>query len=388
MDVIELTQKLISIPSYVDERTNESELAKFIESYLRELGYLKVECQAVEGERFNVIAHDGHPPKLMFCCHMDTVQPSGKWKHQPFSGDIERGQVYGLGAVDMKGGTACLLEALAAFRQAGTKGLYLLFDVDEEYEFKGMRRFVDEHQVRPELAVLPEPGFAIQNGHRGLLEIHLRVRGKSAHASRPHLGKNAILGATDAVKYLIKQLKQYDDPTLGVSTCNLAAITGGIAKDESGTVKIVGTSPNKVPDVADFVLDLRPASAALRAETVESILRGYLTKRGYELEVLDVTLDYGSLLVPTEQLAPFESLVREVLGSAEYADIRTFGYGEGQMLNEQFGVPCVYFGPDNPGKESLAHQPDEHVSISSLRKARNVFAKLIEHYCLVGDKRP
>lgn len=385
MNLVELTQKLISIPSYVDQHTNEAKLAVFIESYLQELGYLRVERQAVEGERFNIIAHDGHPPRLMFCCHMDTVQPSGTWTHQPFSGDVERGQIYGLGAVDMKGGTACLLEALAAFRQTGTRGLYLLFDVDEEYEFKGMRRFVAEKQAHPELVVLPEPGFAIQNGHRGLLEMHIRVRGRSAHASRPRLGKNAILGATDAVRYLIKQLKQYSDPTMGASTCNLAAITGGIAKEESGTVTIVGTSPNKVPDVADFVLDIRPASAALRAETVESILRQYLSKRGYDMDVLDVTLDYGSLFVPTSQLAPFETVVREALGSADYADIRSFGYGEGQMLNEQFGVPCVYFGPEN-GK--MAHQPDEHVSIASLRKARDVFTRLIESYCGQGDGRP
>jgi acetylornithine deacetylase/succinyl-diaminopimelate desuccinylase-like protein len=383
MDAVELTRKLVSIPSYVNERADESEVGRFIEDYLQGLDYLHVERQPVEGRRFNVIAHDGHPARLMFCCHMDTVQLSGKWEHQPFSGDIVGDQLFGLGAVDMKGGTACLLDALATFKETGTQGLFLLFDVDEEYEFKGMKKFIAERQVQPELVVLPEPGFAIQNGHRGLLEIHFRVRGQSAHASRPSLGKNAIIGAVDAVQHLITQMEHYEDPILGASTCNLAALTGGIAREESDAVEIVATSPNKIPDIADLILDIRPASPELRADTVERILRDYLSKRGYEIETLKIALDYGSLLVPKDQLATVEMLVRDVLGSAEYADIRTFGYGEGQMLNEEFGVPCVYFGPE---PEDMPHQPDEYVSIASLGKASAIFARLIEHYCLQGDK--
>lgn len=378
MDVVDLTRKLVSIPSYVDTHVNEAKVGEFIESYLQGLGYLRIERQPVEGQRFNVIAHDGHPARLMFCCHMDTVHPSRQWKHDPFGGAVEDGRVYGLGAVDMKGGTAALLEALQAFKTADTRGLYLLFDVDEEYEFKGMRRFIEACDVHPALAVLPEPGFSIQNGHRGLLELHFRVMGKTAHASRPRLGKNAIEGAADAVRWLKRELAQFSDPVMGVSSCNLAALTGGVLAPSRGGDKIATSSPNMVPNVADVILDIRPASAALRAETVERILRDHLGKRGFELIDFTAKLNYGSLLVPQEQLAPFESIVRQTLGSARYADIRRFGYGEGQMLNERLGAQCVYFGPE---KHAMAHQPDEYVTVASLRKARDVFAATIRQYC-------
>jgi len=73
MELTELTRKLISIPSYVNENTNERQIGEFIAGYLRSLKWLTVETPPVEGGRFNVIAHDGFPPRLMFCCHMDTV---------------------------------------------------------------------------------------------------------------------------------------------------------------------------------------------------------------------------------------------------------------------------------------------------------------------------
>src|SRR5262245_28780515 len=113
MDLVNLTRELISIHSYLDKGAgiDEVEIAKYIESYLRNLRYLQVKRQAVEGERYNVIAHDGKPARLVFCCHMDTVQPSGIWNHDMFAGHIVEDNLYGLGAADMKGGLACVLDA-------------------------------------------------------------------------------------------------------------------------------------------------------------------------------------------------------------------------------------------------------------------------------------
>jgi hypothetical protein len=135
MGLIELTRTLVAIPSYVDQGSDERRIGAFIFDYLQGLGTLRVEKQPVENGRFNVIAHDGHPPRLMFCCHTDTVPLSGNWQHDPFAGQIEGDRLYGLGACDMKGGTARLFHALQSFPE--TQGLFLLFDVDEECYFKG-----------------------------------------------------------------------------------------------------------------------------------------------------------------------------------------------------------------------------------------------------------
>lgn len=380
MTLIDLTRKLISIPSYVDlnSNSNERDLGEFIFNYLSNLGYLQVKKQYVEGERFNIIAHDDHPPRLMFCCHMDTVQLSGEWKHDPFDGEIEQDRLYGLGAVDMKGGLACVLYALASSH--ATKGLYLLIDVDEESEFKGIKKFLSEHKVYPELAIFPEPGTKIQNGHRGLIEVCFQVKGQTGHAARPTIGKNAIFGAVRAVEHLIEQLNELSDSELGSSTCNLAFLRGGIDKGSTseGIQEIGSDQPNKIPDIAEVILDIRPAVASLRAQTVLDIITSYLTATGYNIAGSKKTHDYGSLLIPRQQFVQFETIVRQILGRVEYADLGDFGYGEAQLLNEHLGVNCVYFGPEPTEK---AHQVDEYVSISSLETVYKVYKTLVEKYC-------
>jgi acetylornithine deacetylase/succinyl-diaminopimelate desuccinylase-like protein len=372
MELIELTRHLISLPSYLDEKIDEHVMGEFIYDYLRTSSNWQVEKQPVEGKRFNVIAHDGHPPRLMFCCHLDTVPPSGKWKHEPMGGEIEEGRMYGLGACDMKGGTAALLYALQSFTE--TCGLFLLFDVDEEYNFKGVLKFLEKYQVHPKLAVLPEPGLKIGNGHRGQIEVNFKVRGKSAHAARPDLGMNAILGTSRAVEHLMETLELYQHPILGKTSCNLAWLKGGIERDD-GEIKC---QTNKIPDLAEAVLDIRPASSELRAGTVLDTMANHLEANGYQLEAANIKLDYGSLYIPPERFVEFEKIARAVLGQVEYDDISLGGYGEGQLLNEKLGIDCVYFGP---GPKEMAHEADEFVSVMELEQASRVFSKLIEQYC-------
>ena len=141
MNTLQLTKKLISIPSYVGEKNNEKKIGDFIYKYLKQVPFLiKVEKQKVEGARFNVIATDGSKPKLLLIAHMDTVEPRGWQKHNPFRGTIKGNRLYGLGSMDMKGGMAAILSALKSFKK--TKDLMLLFYCDEEYDFKGMKELV------------------------------------------------------------------------------------------------------------------------------------------------------------------------------------------------------------------------------------------------------
>ena len=90
-----------------------------LEAMLQPLGF------AVERPRFseagtpdieNLYARLGDSgPHLMFAGHTDVV-PAGDdaaWTHPPFAAEIAGGQMYGRGAVDMKGGIACFVAALA-----------------------------------------------------------------------------------------------------------------------------------------------------------------------------------------------------------------------------------------------------------------------------------
>src|SRR6478735_12698671 len=52
-------------------------------------------------------------PHLMFAGHTDVVPPGDEqhWSHPPFASEIEKGVLYGRGAVDMKGSIACKIAA-------------------------------------------------------------------------------------------------------------------------------------------------------------------------------------------------------------------------------------------------------------------------------------
>ena len=53
-------------------------------------------------------------PNLVFAGHTDVVPPGDEkaWKYPPFSAAVADGELYGRGAVDMKGGIACAVAAV------------------------------------------------------------------------------------------------------------------------------------------------------------------------------------------------------------------------------------------------------------------------------------
>jgi succinyl-diaminopimelate desuccinylase len=376
--LISLAKKLISIPSYVDDEHNEIELGKFILNYIKSNArYLKASQQEVIDGRFNVIASDDHEPRLMFVCNMDTVIPSAGWKHCRVDESVEDGKLYGLGASDMKGAIACVLDVLTEFDQ--TKGLMLLFDIGEEHRFEGIKKFLEEYNVKPELAVFPEPGMAIRNGHRGVIDLKLTIYGVTGHAARPQFGKNAITLGISAIEASIKDFKAFDNPSFANTTCNIAHIKGGIygGSDESGKA-IILEKGNKIPDIAVLHLDIRTASEKLDGKKCVSIINTHLNSMGLRLGNAEVMVDYAPLFIPRSLLTKAERCAEAVLKGNLYADLGLFGFGEGQLLNSKNGTPCVYIGPGLP---EMAHKVDEYVMVEDLERARELFRNLILSYC-------
>lgn len=126
---VELAQQLIRIPSFLWQ---ESVVGRWIADWLHERGF-EVELQAVplhDGrvthQAIGRLRGAGGGPTLMLCGHTDTSDWNGRpfreaqWTHGPWSGDIEDGYLYGLGAINMKGGLAAILMAAEALRRSAT----------------------------------------------------------------------------------------------------------------------------------------------------------------------------------------------------------------------------------------------------------------------------
>ena len=113
-----LAQSLLRCPSVTPE---EGEALSFIEGVLKQAGFevhRPVFSEPGTPDVENLYARYGTgKPYLLFAGHTDVVPPGdlGRWRHDPFGGEIEDGELYGRGAVDMKGGIACMMAAALDF---------------------------------------------------------------------------------------------------------------------------------------------------------------------------------------------------------------------------------------------------------------------------------
>ncbi len=161
------------------------------------------------------IGTDG--PHLMFAGHTDVVPvgDAAAWTHDPFAAEIADGQMYGRGAVDMKGGIACFVAAVARHieKHGPPKGSvsFLITGDEEGPAVNGTIKLLEWAAARGErwdACLVGEPtnpdtlGDMIKIGRRGSVSGALTVFGVQGHAAYPHLADNpvrAVIALADAL---------------------------------------------------------------------------------------------------------------------------------------------------------------------------------------------
>jgi len=151
----------------------------------------------------------GNGKHLMFAGHTDVVPPGDEkaWTHPPFAAETDKGFLYGRGAVDMKGGIACFVAAVARHvaEHGRPKGsISLLITGDEEGPaINGTAKLLDWAAGKGEKwdgAIVGEPtnpntlGDMIKIGRRGSLSGTVVVEGRQGHVAYPHLADNPVPG--------------------------------------------------------------------------------------------------------------------------------------------------------------------------------------------------
>jgi succinyl-diaminopimelate desuccinylase len=151
----------------------------------------------------------GDGPHLMFAGHTDVVPVGDEaaWTHPPFAAEIANGEMYGRGAVDMKGGIACFLAGLARHveKHGRPKGSisFLITGDEEGPAINGTVKLLAWAAGRGEkwdASIVGEPtnpdalGDMIKIGRRGSLSGIVTVNGRQGHAAYPHLADNPARG--------------------------------------------------------------------------------------------------------------------------------------------------------------------------------------------------
>ena len=179
MDHHQIARDLIELESITG---NEEPVVAYLEKRLGELG-LEVRSEEVAPGRRNLIAGPENPA-LLFCTHTDTVPP-----YVPLSEDEE--YIYGRGACDTKGITACFLAAGERLLSEGLDDFGYLFVVGEEVDNIGA--VAANRSVRCGHVVVGEPTEnKLALAHKGALGARVTVEGRACHSADPAEGDSAI----------------------------------------------------------------------------------------------------------------------------------------------------------------------------------------------------
>ncbi len=367
-ELVAFTQKLIQTPSLPG---NETEIAALVQTELQRLGYDDVTTDSFG----NVIGHikGGSAPSLMFNGHLDHVatgDPTG-WQYPPHSGALVDGAIWGRGAVDMKGPLACMLYAPAIIKKMGIAppgDIFLAAPVMEEVGGVGTTHLATH--FRTDVAIVGEPSHnTLRRGHRGRVELWITFRGKSIHASVPHLGINPHFSLAEFLRNL-RSLPMVRDATFGGSN-----VTPTLIQTDQ-------TSPNVTPGEIRLTLDWRNAPsesptdilAKVQAILQKSLLDG--ATGSVELATRPFTTYTGqtveqSAVFPSFELPGDNPLVRQAqqtltgaLGFEMPVDVWQFATDGGHLMAA--GIPTLGFGP---GDETLAHTNREHIMVADMLTA-------------------
>jgi succinyl-diaminopimelate desuccinylase len=318
-----------------------------------------------------VFGGSGSGPTLVLNGHMDTVpiDDEALWDSDPFAADVRDGYVYGRGACDMKAGLTTQIAVahhLAARAQPLQGRLILQFAAGEECAEPGTLSLL-QAGFGGDFGVVTEPTqLKVAVAERGLGHYRIRIRGRSIHASRAHLGVNPV----PKLRPVLEMLDEYDTE---VQAKPHPLLPGGSC---TPTVVQAGVKANAVADRCDVLLDRR----LLPGESIDGELQ-QLERRLADIRRADPEFDfevsrfeYGFEPAEIPSDSPFAlsmaEAMREVTGTSGEIWGTPFASDVRNLVNDA-GMEAVTFGPGNVAE---CHCANERVSVTELRQAAEVLA--------------
>jgi succinyl-diaminopimelate desuccinylase len=375
MDTVALAKSIISYDTESPPGDEES-CARFIGDEIKDMHIegAEVEVHSFAERRANLIAtFRGDSPGLMLAGHIDVVPATEveRWRSPPFRPEVRSGKLYGRGAADMKSAVAAMVTAIGSLKgEKRKRSVALVATAGEEVDYRGVRAMVEDgkfERIGARFGVVGEPtGMRVVRAHKGGVDVRVIFEGRSAHASDPALGVNAIencLLFTNELMRFRRELWKTSDEDLGRTLLTPTIITGG-------------SKSNVIPGRCELTIDGRTIPAHKPRDVVrrmESIIRS-LKKDDphFRAKIVVGTQDEGLWTPKGNRLV---KLCESITGSPSGVAL----YGSEAVLYTKQGITCVVLGP---GSVKQAHIVDEYVTLRQLKLAESAYTRLIKEICL------
>ena len=329
-------------------------------------------------------------PHLMFAGHTDVVPPGDEtaWKHPPFAGEVDGSELYGRGAVDMKGGIACavaaVLDHLAANGGKPKGSISFLITGDEEsIAVNGtpkLLKWVAERGEKFDHCLLGEPsnvqalGDTIKIGRRGSLNGQLIVAGKQGHVAYPQRAENPIRGLVTLVSAL--QSEPLDKGTAQFSPSHLEFVS----------VDVGNKTVNLIPGEARARFNIR-FNNTHTLDSLKKLIEQRAAKAAGDLAAggkIKFVFEWApsNAGVFTTKPGPFMDLVIGAIKEAtgRKPELSTSGGTSDARFITQY-CPVVEFGLVG----QTMHEVNERVPVADLKALTAIYRTILDRYFASGQ---
>lgn len=319
-------------------------------------------------ETLNLLAYGSQGLKgtLCFAGHSDVVPAGDGWSVDPFKGEERNGYLFGRGAVDMKGGLACMIASVA--RQSGKSNPHVSFLITNDEEgpaLFGTKKVVEwllEKKEAPAFFLLGEPssrkevGDQIKLGRRGSFNFLVVSQGVQGHVAYPAEARNPL-------HPLMAFLNKLTDWKLDDGSDYFEKSSFQITNIEVG---------NKAENVI-------PAKAVARCNirfndmhTAKS-LEEELKRKAKDYDDISIQVTGASEAFRTEQSPYVEALINSIKSTTGSAPVSDAGGGTSDARFLRNVAPVAELGLVN----GTMHKVDECVKIEDLERLTTIYENFL-----------
>lgn len=432
----ELLARLIGFNT-VNPPGNERAAQEYLADHLQRAGF-QCELLGAEPGRPNLLARlraadappanepmpdrgaPGGGPTLCYLGHVDTVlADAGEWTHDPWSGEIVDGFLWGRGALDMKSQVAAEIAAAASLARSGWRPargeLLIAAVVDEETGGAlGAEWITKTHpeKVRCDLLVNEGGGgsfeyagrrcYGVCCAEKGVFRFTVTTDGVAGHASMPGMGENALLKMAPVLERLAARQPTYeltdeprallrgigedpDDPSASVA--RLRAADARLATMFEPMLGVTFTPTcisasekiNVIPSRAELKVDCRVPPGLGEDEVLRGIAE-VLGEDGFRIDFSERVVGNRSPM-KSELMDTIIRWIGERDPGAQVVPVILPGFTDSRHFRAAF-PGCVAYGFFPQRHQSmlqtapLVHGADERIDVRDLQFATEFFADL------------